>query len=119
MAKTLGSEIRRLRLKAGFTLRGFAEKVGISAAHQSDIEHNRRLPSDKVLEKMAHLLSSVGASLEEFKKLDARFEPELEQWVQETPAVGELLRQVRAAKSPQELLRRLQDEVRKRGKEEE
>ena len=45
--KTLGSEIQRLRTEAGFTLRGFALKAEISAAFLSDIERDRRRPSEE------------------------------------------------------------------------
>jgi transcriptional regulator with XRE-family HTH domain len=108
MSQALGTEIRRLRTKAGFTLRGFAKKIGISAAHQSDIEYGRRLPSEKVLREIAKALSNVGASYEKLKELDTRLEPALEQWMQQTPGLGEMLREVRASnKSPQEVLRRL------------
>ena len=108
MSQALGSEIRRLRTKAGFTLRGFAQKIGISAAHQSDIEYGRRLPSEKVLQEIAKALSNVGASYEKLKELDTRLDPELEQWMQQTPGLGEMLREVRASnKSPQEVIRRL------------
>ena len=108
MSQALGTEIRRLRTKAEFTLRGFAQKIGISAAHQSDIEYGRRLPSEKVLKEIAKTLSNVGASYEKLKELDTRLEPELEQWMQQTPGLGEMLREVRASnKSPQEVLRRL------------
>lgn len=108
MSQALGTEIRRLRTKAGFTLRGFAQKIGISAAHQSDIEYGRRLPSEKVLKEIARALSSVGASYEKLKELDTRLEPELAQWMDQTPGLGEMLREVRASnKSPQEVLRRL------------
>ena len=37
-----GAWLRERRLRAGFTLRGFAMRVGVSAPYISDIEHNRR-----------------------------------------------------------------------------
>jgi len=108
MSHALGTEIRRLRTKAGFTLRGFAKRIGISAAHQSDIEYGRRLPSENVLKAIASNLANVGASYDKLKELDTRLEPELEQWMQQTPGLGEMLREVRASnKSPQEVLRQL------------
>ena len=45
---SLGDTIRKLRLRAGLTLREMARRVGVSASHQSDIEHGRRMPSDGV-----------------------------------------------------------------------
>ena len=110
MKKTLGSSIKEFRQKAELTLRGFAEKASISPAHQSDIEHGRRLPSDEKLKVMAKLLSHVGASYEEFKKLDTRIDSELGEWVANTPEASEMLREVKKSKiNPQEVLKKLQE----------
>lgn len=49
MNKQLGQYIRKLRLERGESLRSFAGFVGISPAHQCDIEKGRRRPSDAVL----------------------------------------------------------------------
>jgi transcriptional regulator with XRE-family HTH domain len=38
----VGDEVRRLREKKGLTLRGLADKVGLSAPFLSDVEHGRR-----------------------------------------------------------------------------
>jgi transcriptional regulator with XRE-family HTH domain len=100
MARTLGAEIRRLRLKAGFTLRGLAGTVGISPAHLSDIELGWRLPSDRVLRAITKPLGSVGATDEGLKALDPRLGPELEAWVQRSPEIIQLLRECRASRVP-------------------
>ena len=106
MNKTLGNEIRRLRLEADFTLREFARKLGISAAHQSDIEHGRRMPSEKVLRDTASALAHVGASYEALKELDARLGSELEEWVRKNPGVRQMLRTAKSSGKPvHELLR--------------
>lgn len=119
MAETLGSAIRRLRLEAGYTLRAFAKALRISAAHQSDIEHSRRLPSDKVLRATASALSEVGVTYDSLRALDARVSPDLQEWVQRTPGVDQLLRQVKdSGRSPRDILRelqRLQNDARKEG----
>lgn len=98
--KTLGSEIRRLRLKAEITLRSFAKEVGHTAAHQSDIEHGRRMPSKEVLEKITARLAHVGATPEAFEHLDFRLSDELEAWVQAEPEARALLREARASGRP-------------------
>jgi transcriptional regulator with XRE-family HTH domain len=97
---TLGAEIRRLRLLAGFSLREFATKLGISAPHQSDIELSRRMPSDQLLQATAKQLASVGASYEALRALDARLEPDLETWVSNTPEVRQLLRETKDSGRP-------------------
>lgn len=106
--EALGHAIRRLRLQAGYTLRGFAEEIGISAAHQSDIEHGRRAPSEKVLLETAKKLASVGATYESLRALDSRLGADLEKWVQSTPEAGQMLREMRSSnRSPADVLREL------------
>ena len=104
-AFNLGQEIRRLRLQAGITLRGLAAKVQVSAAHLSDIEHNRRRPSEKLLRSIANELRDVGATFESFDRLGTGIDPETRDWVASTPGVRKLLRAVRESGSqPQEIL---------------
>ena len=115
--QTLGGQIARLRTKARITLRKFAGCVGISAAHQSDIEHNRRRPSRDLLERIVKELQHVGASFEAFDLLDSRLEPEIQQWVSETPAIRQLLRTMKSSKvDPREVLKQLEERAR-RGKQ--
>lgn len=110
MNEALGKAVKELRQKADLTLREFAKRVGISPAHQSDIEHGRRSPSEKKLKLMAELLSHVGASYEEFKKLDTRIDSDLSHWITNTPEASEMLREVKKSKiNPQEVLKKLQE----------
>ena len=112
-APTLGPEIRRLRVEAGFTLRGFAKKLGISAAYQSDIEHNRRRPPAPLLRRMSQLLPQVGATFETLEQLDTRLDPEIRLWADATPGVREMLRKIRdSGQDPREILRKLEQLVR-------
>ncbi|HEY2955874.1 MAG TPA: helix-turn-helix transcriptional regulator [Candidatus Eisenbacteria bacterium] len=94
---TLGSEIRRLRSLSGSTLRGFAKRIGVSAPHLSDIEHDRRRPSKELLKKIAHELRSVGATYEALDKLDPRPEKDVREWAAETPEARTMLRMARDA----------------------
>lgn len=120
MDSKLKDEIKTLRLKAGYTLRKFAEEVGISAAHLSDIEHGRRMPSDDVLQRMAEKLERVGASFQQLKSLDSRIEAELAEWAENNPAAGQMLRELRSSKKdPKKVLEELrrilgEDEKRKK-----
>jgi transcriptional regulator with XRE-family HTH domain len=104
----LGEEIRRLRLRAGFTLRGLAADVGISAAHMSDIEHNRRRPSEKVLRKIADKLKSVGGTYSSLEKLISGIDTKTREWAASTPGARALLRRLLEADlDPQEIQRAL------------
>lgn len=113
--ESLGQAIRRLRTKADYTLRGFAELIEISAAYLSDIEHDRRVPTEDVLGRIANLLSKrVPVTYEELQSLSARLETDLQQMVQQTPEVSQLLREVKQTGRPaRDVIRELQEHLRK------
>lgn len=108
----LGQEIRRLRLMAGITLRGLAAKLEISAPHLSDIENNRRRPSEKLLRAIVRELRSVGATFDALDLLRTGIDAETREWAASTPGVSKLLRAVRDSGShPHEILRFLEEHV--------
>jgi transcriptional regulator with XRE-family HTH domain len=101
----LGQEIRRLRLQAGIPLRGLAASLDISAAHLSDIEHNRRRPSEELLRKIANALSDVGATFEALELLVTGVDSVTREWVASTPGARTLLRKIlETGRSPQEII---------------
>lgn len=56
--QTFGSFLTQLRIERDFTLRGFAQKVGISPVYQCNIEKGRRpMTAEDTLEKMASVLN--------------------------------------------------------------
>ena len=111
----LGQEIRRLRLQAGITLRGLAARVQVSAAHLSDIEHNRRRPSEKLLMAITNELKHVGATFESFDRLGTGIDPETREWIASTPGVRKLLRAVKESGSqPHEILHEILPLLQKR-----
>lgn len=69
MKQTLGQKIRELREEQDSSLREFADKLEISAAHQSDIELGRRYPSQELLKKTAKELKT---SVEDLRSYDSR-----------------------------------------------
>lgn len=108
----MGTEIQRLRTEAGVTLRGFAEKVEISAAFLSDIERDRRRPSEEVLKRIARHLP--GTTFEQLDKLNTKLEADLQRMVAESPEARQLLRTVfESDRNPRELLRELQKRLAK------
>jgi len=105
----LGEEIRRLRLRAGFTLRGLAAELGVSAAHLSDIEHNRRRPSEKLLRKIADKLRKAGATYESLEGLISGIDTKTREWAASTPGARALLRRLlEADQDPQRIHRALE-----------
>lgn len=67
--ETLGEHIRRVREGKDYSLREFAKKLEVTATFLSDIERNKRHPSESVLEKIARWLD---LDFEDLKKLDNR-----------------------------------------------
>lgn len=105
----LGQEIRTLRLQAGITLRGLAAKLHVSPAHLSDLEHNRRRPSEKLLRKIAHALRGVGATFEALEELLTGIDPKTREWAASTPGARVLLRTLlELGRDPREIHRALE-----------
>jgi len=75
------------------SLREFARKLGeLSPPFVSDVELGRRFPSEKVLEKMAHVL---GVTVGELQKYDSRAPIEdLKRLAASDPVYGFALRKV-------------------------
>jgi len=113
MKKTLGEKIRALREQKDISLREFAKRLdNLSAAHLSDIELGRRLPSPELLEKIAGKLE---VPLEELQKLD--FRPPVEELRRKSaadPAYGFALRRmIEADVKPEDILQYLEDQKKK------
>jgi transcriptional regulator with XRE-family HTH domain len=112
---TLGNEIRRLRFQAGMTLRGFSKKVRVSAAHLSDIEHNRRRPSEALLRRIASQLRKVGTTFDALEQHVTGLDPATRDWVATTPGARTLLRTVaESGRDPREILPALEMIVRRK-----
>ena len=111
-ATDLGRELRRLRKDAGLTLRGLAATVEVSAAHLSDIEHNRRRPSGELLRKLSCALGKAGATFEALDRLATGMDPDIREWAASTPGARILLRALKqSGRDPLELLPALEKVV--------
>lgn len=114
--ETLGGLIRAERQRLGYTLRRFASLIGVTPPHVTDIETDRRRPSPELMAKIADVLEIPISKLE---ALDTRLRPEVKEWMQERPGVGQLLRRLKDAPNSDELLRKLQRIVDRETKEKE
>jgi transcriptional regulator with XRE-family HTH domain len=117
--KTLGSTIRLLREKADYGLREFAGLVGISAAYQSDIEYDRRVPTDDVLGKITKgLRRRVEVTFDELRALSPRLDPDVRDLLQQSPEVNQLLREMKQTGQPiGDVIRDLQQHLRDKHKD--
>ena len=56
LARRIGKRIRELRSKKDLTSEALAYQYGISKGYLSDLENGKRLPSIKMLERLAKIL---------------------------------------------------------------
>lgn len=111
---TFGQFLREKRVEKGFSLRKFAELVGVSPTYLSQVEQDNVDPptADRV-KRMAELL---GESVDEATALAGRLTEDLPEIIRESPkGVPGLLRAVRGLTVEQ--LRKLQDDAEKMKKE--
>ncbi|SRR6266545_1697092 len=102
--KTLGQVIRDARVAAGQSLREFARTLGITPSYQSDIENDRRIPSEDVLKKIAGLLR---LDFEELMALGGRFGEDAERYLRRHPTAGALFRKLSETNAPEDVLRKM------------
>ena len=88
---SLGEAVRLARETQGITLRGLAEKVGVSAPFLSDVERGRRQT-----EKIDILAKSLNVEVSELEKFDTRVTPELRDWLGENPKLVSALKHMQS-----------------------
>ncbi len=67
---SLGLRLKTLRKSSGMTQQSLAERVGVSRIYIQALESNRRLPSMKLLQKLAQALGVEAADIVETFKGD-------------------------------------------------
>src|SRR5215469_7145083 len=100
----LGSLIRNKRTARGWSLRQLGTEIGVTPAYVSDIEANRRLPSDELKKRICSVLEIPP---EELAAADYRISPDLQAWIEERPQLTNLLRSLRASPQSETLIQRL------------
>jgi len=117
--KAFGKRVRELReakrqTDPSFSLRQFAEKLGVSATFLSKVEIGEfDPPSAENVKKMADLL---GVDADELLALAGKVDPELKDIIQEKPkALADLLRMAKSQGLSVEDIQKLTDQIR-RGK---
>jgi len=114
--KTLGTMIRDVRVQTGLSLRGLAKQLGITPSYQSDIENDRRVPSEDVLKKIAE---SLGLEFEELMASAGRLGDCVERYLRRQPVAGTLFRRLSETNAPENLLREIIETVEKQNQEKE
>ncbi len=100
--KNFGSVLRATRVEKGFSLRKFAEKVGVSPTYLSLVETGQApyQPTVDRIKKMAELL---GADADEWIQLAGRVSDELEEMNRDNPQMMPALLRIARNMPPAEL----------------
>jgi transcriptional regulator with XRE-family HTH domain len=109
---TLGEVLRGARVKLGLGLRELAKQLGITPSYLSDIEYDRRVPSEDVLSQLAKALN---LELDHLMALAGRVGDTAERYLRRHPAAGVLFRRISDRQLPEDDLKRLLQEVDKLG----
>jgi transcriptional regulator with XRE-family HTH domain len=102
--QSLGDLIREARVAKGFGLRELARKIGKTPSYLSDIENDRRVPAEDVLQDLARMLDM---DFDELMARAGRFGEEAVRYMMKTPAAGMLFRKISEHKLPGEQLQEL------------
>jgi transcriptional regulator with XRE-family HTH domain len=90
-AQTLGDRVRAARVHTGLGLRELARRLEKAPSYLSDIENDRRVPSEEVL----HALSSeLGLDFDELMALAGRFGEQAERYLRRSPTAAVLFRRI-------------------------
>ena len=101
VAADLGNRVREARVANGFGLRELAKRVAISPTHLSDIENDRRVPSEGLLRALAETLH---LDFDDLMVMAGKVYSATEQYVRQVPEAVTLFRKVSEHNlSPEEL----------------
>lgn len=89
--RTLGDEIRAARVRKDLSLRELARMLELAPSYLSDIENDRRVPSEEVLASLARALEM---DFDHVMGMAGRFGEEAERLLRRTPTSGVLFRRL-------------------------
>lgn len=88
---SLGDRVRSARVAAGWSLRELAKRLHKTPSYLSDIENDRRVPSEETLRDLATIL---GLDFDELMAAAGRFGEEADRYMREHPTAGVLMRRL-------------------------
>src|SRR5512135_3015739 len=97
--RTFGDLIRDARKAKSRGLCELARELNIAPSYLSDIEHDRRVPSEDVLRRIAPLLD---LDVDDLLAAAGRFGQDAERYMKRTPSVGMLVRLIAAERLSEE-----------------
>ncbi len=108
ISQTLGEVLRASRVAADLSLRDLAKKLSISPSYISDIENDRRVPSEEVLQGFA---KELGLKFDDLMARTGRVGEQAERYLKHHPAAGALFRRISERRLPEEDLQKLLHEA--------
>ena len=106
--ETLGDRIRIARVRKRLTLRQLGGLTGGTASYLSDIENDRRIPSEAVILTLADVL---GLDADDLLAAAGRFGEDADRYLRRNPEAGILFRRLSSRNVSPEVIRRLLEEV--------
>ncbi len=113
LGRSLGETIRAARLATGRSLREVARTLQITPSYFSDIENDRRVPSEDVLQKFADLLH---LDFDHLMAIAGRFGEDAERYLRRHPTAGVLFRKITQQNLRDDELQKLLEEVEQFGR---
>jgi transcriptional regulator with XRE-family HTH domain len=102
--RTIGDVIHDGRAKLKLSLRDITRKLDITPSYLSDIENNRRVPSEEVLSKLAKHLD---LDYDDLMARAGRFGEDAVRYMMRTPAAGVLFRRLAEGRASGETVEKL------------
>jgi transcriptional regulator with XRE-family HTH domain len=110
--RSLGEGLRCKRVEMDISLRDLAKKLGLAPSYLSDIENDRRVPSEEVLQRLA---TELKLKFDDLMARAGRFGDDAERYMKHHPAAGALVRRISDKRLPDEDLKKLMTTVEKMG----
>jgi transcriptional regulator with XRE-family HTH domain len=106
--RTLGEVIHDARTNLKRSLRDVTKELDITPSYLSDIENNRRVPSEEVLSKLGTLLN---LNYDDMMARAGRFGEDAVRYMMKTPAAGLLFRRLAEEQATGETIEKLLKQI--------
>lgn len=103
-ARTLGDYVREARIHKQRSLRDIGASLELAPSYLSDIENDRRVPSEEVLKGLSRELE---LDFDELMALAGRFGHRAERYLKRNPTAGRLFRRLSEANLGEQELKKL------------
>lgn len=111
---SIGETLRVARIKKGVSLRALATELSITPSYLSDIENDRRIPSEDVLQQLA---AQLNLDFDDLMARAGRFGEDAERYLKNQPTAVKLFRRISESNLNEDQLQKLLREVDDAGKE--